>query len=100
MQFSYTAQPLLCRELIGREHELAGLTNALSLAATGQPQFMLVSGEAGLGKTRLSRALAETSREQGALVLAGQAVLQEQVLPFGPFRYFVDGFGSSLDFVS
>jgi predicted ATPase len=44
-----------CRKLIGRELELAGLRTALERAAHGTPVTVFVSGEAGVGKTRLVR---------------------------------------------
>src|SRR5713226_4474568 len=86
-------KPLLCRELVGREHELQELDEVLQQAAKGNPQFVLLAGEAGLGKTKLCRAFMEASQAQQALVLFGQAISQDQALPFGPFldalrRYF------------
>ncbi len=39
--------------LRGRSGDLARLRDALSLTGTGQPQVVLVGGEAGIGKTRL-----------------------------------------------
>jgi hypothetical protein len=39
--------------LIGRTAELGRLDAALDRAGHGQPQVLLVSGEAGVGKTRL-----------------------------------------------
>jgi predicted ATPase len=46
-----------------------------------------------VGKTKLCRAFMEASRAQQALVLCGQAIAQDQALPFAPFldalrRYF------------
>ncbi|MBB4923419.1 DNA-binding CsgD family transcriptional regulator/tetratricopeptide (TPR) repeat protein [Kitasatospora kifunensis] len=38
---------------VGRGSEIASLTKALRRAAAGQPQALLVGGEAGVGKTRL-----------------------------------------------
>ena len=87
------SRPLLCRELIGREHELQELREALQQAARGQPQFVLLAGEAGVGKTKLCRVFVEASQAQQALILFGQAISQDQALPFAPFldafrRYF------------
>ena len=39
---------------VGRAGELAALTDALARAAAGEPQALLVGGEAGVGKTRLA----------------------------------------------
>src|SRR5579859_6993704 len=79
------SRPLLCRELIGRERELQELREVLHVAATGQPQLMLLAGEAGLGKTKVCRAFVQASQAEKALVLFGQAIPQDSALPFGPF---------------
>lgn len=88
-----STKPLLCRDFLGRERELQALHEALQLAAGGRPQLVLVSGEAGIGKTRLCRTFAEISQAQQARVLLGQAIPQDAALPFGPLldafrRYF------------
>ncbi len=90
------SRPLLCAELIGRERELEQLRQVLAEAAQGHPRLILLASEAGLGKTRLSQALAQSvvaDQAQPPLVLLGQASLSEQALAFGPFldafrRYF------------
>jgi class 3 adenylate cyclase len=45
--------------LVGREHELGLLLERWSLARGGEGQVVLLSGEAGIGKSRISRALLE-----------------------------------------
>jgi len=85
MHHPSSTKPLLCRELIGREDELRELSEALQRAAGGQPQLVLQAGEAGVGKTKLCRAFMEISQASQARVLYGQAIPQDQALPFGPF---------------
>jgi class 3 adenylate cyclase len=46
-------------ELVGREEELELLLRCWSKAKTGQGQMVLLSGEAGIGKSRLTAALLE-----------------------------------------
>jgi predicted ATPase len=41
--------------LVGREAEVELLAATLEAAAEGRPRFVLVVGEAGIGKTRLLR---------------------------------------------
>ena len=47
-------------ELVGREEELELLLRRWSRAKTGEGQVVLLSGEAGIGKSRLTAALLET----------------------------------------
>lgn len=72
--------------LVGRETELAALTTALGRARDGHPGLMLVSGDAGVGKTRLLAELALQARAGGALVLVGRCLeAGESGLPYLPF---------------
>jgi predicted AAA+ superfamily ATPase len=50
-------------ELVGREEELELLLQRWSKATTGEGQVVLLSGEAGIGKSRLTAALLEVIRE-------------------------------------
>src|SRR4051812_12623278 len=59
---------------IGREAELATLTAALDAAVGGDPAVVLLSGEAGVGKTRLVEEAAERASEAGAGGGAGSCI--------------------------
>lgn len=64
--------------LAGRRYELAQLTAALEYCReSGRGRTFIVRGEAGIGKTRLLRALCEAALERGVLVHA------RSVLDFG-----------------
>lgn len=67
--------------LLGRDAELAQLGAALQRARGGAGGVLLVSGDAGVGKTRLLAEL--TAREADALVLGGAAG-QTGGAPYGP----------------
>jgi len=79
------SKPMLCHELVGRKHELQALLSCLQQAASGQPSVVMITGEAGLGKSRLCRVFMERSRSLSVMVLFGQAIRQSAALPFGPF---------------
>jgi tetratricopeptide (TPR) repeat protein len=54
--------------LLGRARELAELMAALEDARAQRGGLVLLTGDPGIGKTRLARALAERAREAGAMV--------------------------------
>ena len=57
---------------VGRERELAQLAQALDDAHAGEGRIALLSGEPGIGKSRLAEELAARARAGGALVLVGR----------------------------
>ena len=70
---------------IGRQDELASLAGLLERAEAKEPAFALIGGEAGIGKTRLTRELAVLADGRGCCVLTGQCVeLGGEGLPLAP----------------
>lgn len=73
------------RVLIGRQRELDMLVEAIDPANADRPSAFVVSGEAGIGKTRLLREVKELSRAHGAAMLTGGCIpLTEGALPYAP----------------
>ncbi|MGW5846509.1 helix-turn-helix transcriptional regulator [Streptomyces sp. NPDC055254] len=71
---------------VGRADELAALTSALTRACGQEPQALLVGGEAGVGKTRLTEEFLCEAARRGAVVAVGGCVEIGAVgLPFAPF---------------
>ncbi len=71
---------------VGRTGELATLTDAFARADAGEPQALLVGGEAGVGKTRLVEEFAAAVRDRGGVVALGGCVeIGADGLPFAPF---------------
>jgi class 3 adenylate cyclase len=58
--------------LVGREHEIALLLERWQLAKDGEGQVVLLSGEPGIGKSRILSALVEQLEEQGVSTLRFQ----------------------------
>ena len=82
---SPASHQVLCPIVIGRDRELAALEDQLREAIAGRGRAVLVSGEAGLGKSALLRRFVERARDQGARVLTGECTEIEARRPFGPF---------------
>lgn len=71
---------------VGRGDELDMLNDALAGAAAGEPQALLIGGEAGVGKTRLVEEFATAACRQGAVVALGGCVeIGADGLPFASF---------------
>ena len=85
------SQQVLCPIVIGRDREAALLDEQLRESMAGRGRAVLVSGEAGLGKSALLRRFVERARAQGARVVSGECTEIEARRPFGPF---IDAFAS------
>lgn len=57
---------------VGREREVAELLGGLEEAISGEGRLFLLSGEAGIGKSRLADEIATLARRRGAPVLWGR----------------------------
>ena len=72
--------------IVGRSAELAVLSAAYARAASGDPQVVLITGAAGIGKTRIAEELIREADQAGAQVLTGEsAPLAGAALAYGPF---------------
>ena len=72
--------------LVARDRELDRLRAVFEQAAGGTATAMLISGDAGVGKTRLTEELATVARDKGGLVLTGRCLdAGESGLPYLPF---------------
>ena len=65
---------VLCPVVVGRAGELRTLASALEAAVAGRGGFVAVTGEAGVGKSRLLRELARMAADRHVPVVAGRAV--------------------------
>ena len=68
----------------GRIREYQVLVNSYKRTAAGQPQFVMLHGEIGIGKTRLARKFLTWANAQGAELLQGGAFESGSHLPFQP----------------
>ncbi|HEY2443020.1 MAG TPA: AAA family ATPase [Streptosporangiaceae bacterium] len=70
--------------MVGRVGELARLLALLESVAAGEAAVALVSGDAGVGKTRLVTELTGRARERGFTVLAGRCAELGDSVPYLP----------------
>lgn len=75
---------VLCPIVVGRIPELATLDATLGSALAGEGRLVFLTGEAGIGKSRLARELVGTARSRGASVALGRAVPSGEATPYRP----------------
>ena len=71
--------------LIGRERDLAAIAAALTAAAAGRGSVVAVTGEAGIGKSRLTAAVQAKAEELGFRWLAGRCLSYGAAVPYWPY---------------
>ena len=76
---------LVCPVMVGRRSELSRFAEHLSLAHDGRGQTVLLSGEAGVGKSAFTRQAIDAATAQGFRVLYGVTVESDGGLPYAPF---------------
>jgi DNA-binding SARP family transcriptional activator len=77
--------------LIGRDAEMARLRRALDEAWRGAGKLSLLSGDAGVGKTRILEDVALHARRRGGRILRGRCFESEEVLPFAVWADLLRG---------
>jgi serine/threonine-protein kinase len=68
--------------MVARTDELDRVMAIADLAASGLGQFVLLTGERGIGKTRLAQELTLTLRDRGFLIATGRCYEAQQSTPF------------------
>ena len=83
--------------LVGRDDEFTALVEALNELSSDRSSWVQVTGEPGIGKTRVVAELSALAEERGALVLTGRGAELESDLPFGIVVDAFDDYLGSLD---
>ena len=76
--------PNTCPVFVGRTVERAALRDLLDRARAGSGQIAMVSGEAGIGKSRLVAEITSDAAGLGFLSLEGRCYEAESALPYAP----------------
>ncbi|HKR99642.1 MAG TPA: AAA family ATPase, partial [Candidatus Dormibacteraeota bacterium] len=90
---SVAAAPGVSPVMIGRDSELARLEDALLVTLRGQSRVIVLSGEAGVGKSRLVAELRRRARSTGCAAIVGECPETDLALPYLPF---VEAIGNML----
>jgi len=78
------SKPVVCPTIVGRATELAALYTVVQEVEEGQSRFLLLSGEAGIGKSRLVAAIETEANSKGFLVLQGNCFQRDLISPYAP----------------
>ena len=70
--------------LVGRDRSITALSDAWSRAMTGRSELVVVSGDAGVGKTRLVAEFGRSVRRRGAIVARARCLAGTGRLPLAP----------------
>jgi DNA-binding CsgD family transcriptional regulator len=88
-------QSVVCPVLIGRDAPLSAGWHALDRARDAHGGTLLVSGEAGIGKSRFARAMVERARALGFLTLQGACFETDRAHPYAPLLDLVRALAAS-----
>ena len=92
-------EPRLEGDLVGRAQQLRVIDDAISGVAAGRGQVLLVSGEAGIGKTRLARAAVARARAAGMRTAWSSAWQGDGAPPLWPWTELLRQLtGADIDF--
>src|ERR1700744_4846267 len=75
---------VLCPVVIGRDAELAAAPAALSAAMAGHGGCVVITGERGIGRSRLAKETATLARRRDVPVVTGRAVPQAMTAAYRP----------------
>src|SRR3982751_3793381 len=86
---------VVCPTLIGRGAQIDALRQVLAQAREGNGRVALIVGEAGVGKSRILRAMSDEARGRGFFVLQGACFEAERSIPYAPLLDLVRLFAAS-----
>lgn len=83
--------------LAGRDAELARLEQLLGQALAGIPSYAALTGDPGIGKSRLCAELAARAVDDGVRLLVGRCAQDDGAPPLWPWQQVLRGLGHELD---
>jgi predicted ATPase len=85
---------------VGRAREFRQLMQLLGAASQGHGQVVMVSGPAGIGKTRLAEEMALRARRRGVRVAVGRCWRDGEAPPLWPWRMVLRDLGAPGDLLA
>jgi DNA-binding SARP family transcriptional activator len=82
--------------MVGRDAELAGLMSVLGAAEGGRPSCAVLTGEPGIGKSRLAGEMLLQARRRNVVVLHGRCSQDDGAPPLWPWQAVLEGIGLDL----
>lgn len=82
--------------MVGRDADLESLIDVVAAAEAGQPSYAVITGDPGIGKSRLAAELIMRIRQRGLRVLVGRCSQDDGAPPLWPWKTVLDGLGVSL----
>ncbi|RYP86444.1 hypothetical protein EKO23_09060 [Nocardioides guangzhouensis] len=89
-------EPVGLWPMVGRDRDLDELVGALDAAGAGTSSYAVVTGEPGIGKSRLCAELASVARARGVTVLVGRCSQDDGAPPLWAWAQVLEGLGLSL----
>ena len=80
------------RAMVGRERELASLLSGLDDAASRHGRMVLISGEPGVGKTRMADEVAAAADAKRMAILVGHCSEHDEAVAYLPFVEILEDF--------
>ncbi|HYW87130.1 MAG TPA: ATP-binding protein, partial [Chloroflexota bacterium] len=77
--------PIVCPITVGREPHIAAADRLLDQLVSGQGQTLLITGEAGIGKSRLVSEIKTRAIERRCRVIQSECFETDRALPYAPF---------------
>ena len=81
---------------VGRDRELSELGQALDDAVAGRGRLFVISGERGVGKTRLADELASQAKGSGVTILWGRSASLDGAPPYWPWTQALRRLGDAV----
>jgi DNA-binding CsgD family transcriptional regulator/tetratricopeptide (TPR) repeat protein len=99
VRISAIDSPIVCPITVGREAHLQAVERLLDELDAGSGQTLLISGEAGIGKSRLVSETITRATVRDALVLKAQCFETDRGLPYAPFVDLLRDYAAGADLV-